>query len=109
MTMGFGDGPPMTGMIGAGTDELTVTSTGMAHTSSNPMSMHSSIEPLGLTMNMDGATSDLFKSTDCHGATCRFTTKKKCEGSIEKLATGDVRIVAAGACQDWSGTWSVKR
>ncbi len=111
MSLGV-DGLPqpveMTGAVQTSTEELTVTTTGIAHTSTNPMNMHSTIEPLGISMGIGGATSDLFKSTDCSGTTCKFATKKNCEGSIEKLASGDVRVVASGSCQDWSGTWSAK-
>jgi len=91
------------------TDELTVSSTGMSEKSGDPMKMKGAVQLQGpgtLSMGTGEATSDLFTEVTCTAPTkCRFKTKQKCEGDIEKGADGALTIIANGACTDWSGSW----
>lgn len=60
---------------------------------------------MNLSMGTADSTSDIFTEVTCAGANCRFKTKQKCDGSIDKNADGSLTVIANGACTDWSGSW----
>lgn len=81
--------------------ELTVTQTGISKTGGMQMPAMK-VGPI----TTGGPTADTFTSVECKSATsCSFKTKGGCEGTIEQDAQG-VRVIATGACSDWSGSWT---
>lgn len=87
-----------------GQRELTITKAGMSATGQFGQGSVS-LNPLGGRVGMGGPTSDLFKRVSCSGRTCAFTTKEGCEGSFTKTESGDMDVVANGACSGFSGHW----
>jgi hypothetical protein len=57
-------------------------------------------------VGMDDTISDLFAKVDCSGASCTFTTKGGCEGTVQGTEKKELVVVASGRCSAWSGTWT---
>ncbi len=61
--------------------------------------------PMNLSMGANETTSDIFTEVTCTASNCRFKTKLRCDGSIDKNADGSLTVIANGVCSDWSGSW----
>lgn len=92
--------------------ELTVSTSGMSVRSTDtPMKLQGGLEmpmggnPMNVSMGTRQNTSDIFTEVSCSGASCRFKTKQRCEGSIDKNPDGSLTVIANGLCTDWSGSW----
>lgn len=88
--------------------ELTLSTRGASSRSTSIMPSFG-IQAGPLRVGTDEARADMFESVRCSSGACSFETKGGCEGSIEKNAQGALVVVAAGACREWSGTWTPKR